>query len=315
MTEPIRFENQSINIIAGDKLRPGDVISARVTEILPGNRFRILWKGRPLTAESQLNLIKGQVIKARVEAGPFGTTLKLMAKGSETSGQSSLNPVSSPVTLSPVQQLISAFLKASMPLPSEEQLQRLSRLLSRTKGSMPRLARLQADLISRGADPSADFLEALEELLSASGRRKDSREGGSHQQRNLPDPDKLREMLENQKEDLLLKLINSEGGKPESWKFTRTTLKNDDSINLSWKIRRGHRPAMSLTVHDGSRTFEFLLEGLNPGRMAVFSDNYDEIDSITWKTFRERLSLMNISVDDTLSSMDVSDGFTPGEIG
>jgi hypothetical protein len=47
-------------------------------------------------------------------------------------------------------------------------------------------------------------------------------------------------------------------------------------------------------------------------RMAVYSDDETQIPIKIWKTFRERLALMNIHVDDTISPMNESDGFTPG---
>ena len=137
-------------------MRPGDIVSARVSDLLAGNRFRILLNGRTMTAESRLPLQKGQVIRARVEQAGSGTILRLIDSGGAPAGSQSAAGASAR------QILTAAFLKAALALPGDSDMQRMSTLLDRSRGHRLRLARLQADLSSRGADPSADFLEALE---------------------------------------------------------------------------------------------------------------------------------------------------------
>ena len=84
-------------------------------------------------------------------------------------------------------------------------------------------------------------------------------------------------------------------------------------MEMVWKFRRGISPALALTVHDGSRTLEFLLEGLDHTRLTVFSDRPEQYRrESTWRRFRQRLALMNIEVDDTILPIEESDGFTPG---
>ncbi len=319
MTASIRVENQLTNIVAGDKLRPGDIISARVTENLPGNRFRILWNGRTLTADSHLNLTKGQVIRAQVETGSAGVTLRLLAGSQGAASEVTGGAASLPNVLSPVQQLITSFLKASLSIPPDSDLQRMGRLLGHARGRRPRLARLQVDLLSRGSDPSADFLEALEDLLDRSDRQKHGN-GGGRGNRQPPGPEELKQMAAGEENESLLNLINKAPGRSEDWIYHRTSTGNDENgPQLTWKIRRGHIPALALTVRDRGRAFEFLLEGINPGKMDVHYEGPEskeiasEISPEMWDAFRETLSLMNISVNDTLLPMDLSDGFTPGE--
>lgn len=312
MTEPLRVTAHSINIVAGEKLRPGDVISARITDVLPGNKFRILWNGRTLTAESQLNLKQGQIIQAKVEKGASGTLLKLLNRGNLP--QRSGSPGSLPAQ-TPRQMLSAAFLRASMPLPGESDIQRMSNLLGRTRGRRERMARLQADLVSRGADPSADFLEGLDELLSGSRDRGGDNPGSSRKWPEPPSPEEIREALEDDEQDPLVEMLNRVPGKSDSWTFHQISAETENSdIRFALKIRHGHRPALALTVHDGSVIREFLLDGLSPVHMVMHAGEGALPDDETWKSFRERLSLMNISVDDTISPMEASDGFSSGEL-
>ena len=315
MTDPVRVTSQFINIVAGDQLRPGDVISARVSEVLPGNRFRILWNGRILTAESRLSFSRGQLIRARVEQSVDGTILRLLGREVKNSG-SVLSTGASPRQI-----LSTALLRASLPLPDENQLTRMSALLGRSRGRKTRLARLYADLISRGADPSADFLEALERLLSGrrGGQPDDKHSGGRRPHWNAaPEPDLLSKECREDGTDVdpLLKLLNGSPSRADSWAYHRNSPYLDGyPVDLTWKIRGGHTPALALTVRDGERVMEFLLEGRSPVHMAVYADEGCGITPESWKLFRDRLSLMNVDVDDTILSMEESDGFTSGSEG
>jgi hypothetical protein len=188
--------------------------------------------------------------------------------------------------------------------------------LSRTKGIQIRVARTYAELLAKGSDPTADFLESLDLLFSRDDSddspkgRKEGREW-----RRVPSPEEIAdEISDNHENDVpLLNLINNVPGKTGHWMFARNSRRlGGRNMEMVWKFRRGISPALALTVFDGRRTLEFLLEGLEHTRMAVFSDRPEQFDAKVWRTFRERLALMNIEVDDTILPIDFSDGFTPG---
>lgn len=309
MPDPVSGNIQLINIIAGDKLRPGDLISARVQEILPDGRYKLLWNGKTLTAQSLVTLKPGQIIRARVEGKPGNLLLHLMGSKSETT-------VNNKLQISPRTLLTAALLRSGSPLPEEAETARRAALLSRTKGLRTRMARLYAELLSKGSDPTADFLESVDSVLS--GDRDQEKGGGRQKQRGwpqAPDHEELKNDLLDEVEDSdpIINLLNSLPGDRERWLFS-SIIRNlgEDDVHLTWKIRNGINPALALTVRDGERTFEFLMEGLNDTRMSVFVDDEMKIDSKLWKSFCKNLALMKIKVDDTILSIDESDGFTAG---
>jgi hypothetical protein len=86
----------------------------------------------------------------------------------------------------------------------------------------------------------------------------------------------------------------------------------DDDMHMTWKVRDKPVPALALTIRDGNRTFEFLLEGRKPTQMTVYAGHGTHVDDSAWAAFRHRLALMNVEVDDTISAISESDGFTAG---
>ena len=303
--EPSSSSSRIISISTGSRLRPGDVVSARISDVLTGNRFRIVLNGRTLTAESRLTLRKGQMIRARVEQSGSGTVLRLMDSGRVPARSHGRAPDASPRQI-----LTAAFLKAALALPEEADMQRMSALLDRSRGRKLRLARLQADLVSRGADPSADFLEAVEELLSGDEGDNGRTGGGRKRWPGIPAPPELSSDLQDETTEPLLQLLNGSPGKGRNWTYHRfERVVGDRRYLMTMKIRHGREPLLALTVRDAGRTMEFILNGLNPVRMSVFSDSETEPDAAKWTLFRQRLSLMKIHVDDTISSMEASDGF------
>ncbi len=310
MPEPVRGNLQLTNIIAGDKLRPGDLISARVRDVLPDGRYRLVWNGRILTAKSHLTLQTGQFLRARVEGKPGGLLLHLLNTNSKTS--------ETPMPQASIKTLLSAaLLRAGLSLPEDVETVRRAALLNRTKGRRVRMARLYAELLSKGADPTADFLESVEAALSGNGkyRNGEGRNKGRGNWQSPPGPEELADELaaESPDPEPLINLLNKIPAEGDRWFFRHLMRKlNEEDIQLTWKIRKGLNPALALTLKDGARTFEFLLEGLDKTRLSVFADEEVEIDQKQWDSFRKNLTLMNIEVDDTILSIGESDGFTPG---
>ncbi|MCK5250214.1 MAG: hypothetical protein KAJ98_09645 [Spirochaetaceae bacterium] len=303
MPEPVRGNLQLTDIVAGDKLRTGDIISARIQTVLPDGRFRLLWNGRTLTARSHLNFRPGQIIRARVERNSGGFFLLL--RDSRSKIPHTASPQASTRTL-----LSAALLRAGLSLPDGSEAARRAALLKHTKGHRVRMARLYAELLSKGTDPTADFLESVDTALSGDGR--DHRSGNWTRP---PDSDELKDEMneEGDDPDSLINLLNNVSGHRDHWMFRRLVRHlGEGEIRMVWKIRRGMDPALALTIYDGSRTFEFLMEGLDNTQLSVFTDDNTEIDTKKWKSFRESLALMNVEVDDTILSIAESDGFTPG---
>lgn len=302
MPGPVRGNFQITNIIAGDKLRSGDFINARVKSVLPNGRFLLNWNGRVLTAKSRLKFRTGQVIRARVERRSGGFFLHLV--DSKKTAPPILNSQTATRTL-----LSAALLRAGLSLPNEAEAARRVALLNRTKGHRVRLARLYSELLAKGADPSADFLEFVDNSFSGGNDRRSGHWSAP------PESGDLREELTEDEDgsDPLMNLLNSSSDKPVNWLFSRI-IKNlgDVDIRILWKIRRGMDPALALTITDGSRTFEFLLEGLEKTRMSVYVDKDTVIEENEWYSFRRSLALMNVEVDDTILSIEESDGFTTG---
>ena len=309
MPNPVNGNFHLINITTGEDMRSGDVIKARVKAVLPNGRFRLYCRGRMLTAKSSLKLFPGQVIRGEVEQKGSSFFLRLL----DSSGKPG-KTLSGEV---PGKLLSAALLRAGLSLADETESMRRTALLKRTRGTKLRMARLYAELLAKGTDPSASFLETLDSIFS---RRKT--------RHNLkrwihpPTGDELKnELTDNSSSatqrtansDILLNLLNSVPGKRENWLFRCLERELEEgNLRMVWKIRKGMKPALALSVYDGNRSFEFLMEGLEKMRLAVHTDEKTEIDEKLWESFRKRLSLINVEVGDTLLPISKSDGFTSG---
>jgi len=309
MPSPVNPKSHHIDILAGGRLRPGAVVSARVVDDLGGGRYRLLWDGRSLKARSALRLKPGMLIRARVIEEGSSIRLRLIAQDLASTDRSAAGTPPSPSTL-----LDAALLRAGLPLPADVERTRLAALLGRTAKRDARTARLYAELLSKGADPAAGFLEALDALLFEDPRRdRRGRGGGGYRWPNPPSGEELAEALskDDGEPDAVWDLLSRVPGRDGRWMFRRTTIRiGSDEAGVVWKIRDGAVPAVALTVHDAGRTLEFLLEGRSPVRMSVYADPVNAVGTDAWTEFRETLSLLNISVSDTISSISESDGFT-----
>ncbi len=304
---PVRGNFQLINTVAGDKLRSGDVVSARIKEILPNGRFRLSFNARTITAKSHLTFHAGQLIRGRVVRNSKGLFLHLL----DSKSGKYQNPSSQTATRT---MLSAALLRAGLSLTQDGEALRRVALLKRTKGPQPRMARLYAELLSKGSDPTAGFLESVDTLFSG--------DRGNQRSRDWPEPpdaDELKSELtgdsseDPDESDTFIDLLNKVPGKTDYWMFKKLSgALGEGKIRMLWKIRRGMKPALALTIIDGPRTFEFLIEGLDQTKMAVFVDENTEINEKQWNKFRQSLALMNVEVDDTLLHIARSDGFTPG---
>jgi len=289
-------------------MRSGELITVRIKDILPDGRVRLHWNGRILTARSHLNLKPGQLIRASVERTPRGVFLHVTKTASVRRSQA---PSFARQTM-----LRAALFRAGLSSPDEGEVARKIALLSRTKGRTLRVSRTYAELLAKGADPTAGFLESLDLLFS--DHEGDTRQGGQQKHKDWLDmlnPELLaKQMMDDAGEEVpLWQLLNPRPGKTGQWVFARNSRQlGGENVRMVWKIRRGINPALALTVYDGDRTLEFLLEGLDRTRLSVHSDSIEKVDKTIWRKFRERLALMNIDVDATISSIDESDGFTPG---
>ena len=66
---------------------------------------------------------------------------------------------------------------------------------------------------------------------------------------------------------------------------------------------------MALTVQDGERIFEFLVEGIEKPRLTVCTNDRVVVDADSWQSFGQTLALMNILLSDTILPISESDGF------
>ena len=298
-------------------MRPGLVVSLRVVASSPGGRFTLLWNAKRISARSRLQFHIGQTIRARVEGENGPLRLRLLAVSGSSPGSSS------PGSIAPRAQslLFASLLRAGSGLPNESEAGRRLALLSRARGRRRLgLSRLYAELLSRGADPTADFLEALESLLFGGRGRpwssKDREERRRRDWNKVPERNKMAQEWNGENDsDPLLKLLSGVEGPSGQWIFKRLHrfYKGRDT-DLILKFRRGPNPALALTVHDGERTLEFLLEGLKEVSLSVFSDNPDSIGDEEWLIFRKRLAVLNVNVNDGISPLSESDGFTVGAV-
>ncbi|RKX76580.1 MAG: hypothetical protein DRP49_03155 [Spirochaetes bacterium] len=310
MPVPVSEKFHLININTGDRLRPGDVVSARIKAVLPNGRFRLYCNGRILTAKSSLTFRAGDLIRGRVEQTDRGLFLHLLTGGSK--GNRDPSSLEMPRIM-----LFAALMRAGLPFSGDAEAQRRVALLNRTRGSQRRVARLYAELLAKGSDPGAAFLESVDGMLSGGGDGQ-----GSKRWPSSPDSEELQGELcgdsaedseTADKSDTLLTLISNVPGKNDTWMFKRLIRQlGEGELRMVWKIRHGINPALALTVYDGERTFEFLMEGLEKTQMAVYAGDGVDIDEKKWNIFRETLALMNVDVDDTLLPIGRSDGFTPG---
>ena len=274
---------RSINPAGRADFRPGAVVSLRVLESHSGGRFTLLWNSGRISAVSRLKLNIGEVIRARVEGKPGALRLRLLPSG-------------------------------SAPLRAAEA-ERRTALFSRVRGRRHALVRLYAELLTRGAEPGADFLETVHARLF--GPFEDSKKSQPPSWIGVPSGDTLaEEFAPEEGDDPLLELIGSVEGASGSWRFKRLRRRmGGRETDLILKIRRGSPPALALTVHDGERTFEFLLEGRGEMRLMVFSDDPDSVNVEEWGKFRNHLASMSVHVDDAILSIEQSDGFTAGDGG
>jgi len=304
MPDPVNGKFHLINISPGDKLRAGDIVNARVKAVLPNGRFHLYCNGRLLTAKSSLHLHQGQSIRGKVVQNGSTLFLQLSDNQSKSKGMA-LFQQSSDVLLS------ASLLRAGLSLSGGVEDQRRAALLRRTRGPRLRIARMYAELLAKGTDPGALFLEHLDNLFSGHDKHH-----GSRHWPTLPQPEELQEELcgdSDENSEKLLNLINNVPGKRDSWMFQKLVRKfKEGELKMVWKIRQGINPALALTVYDGNRTLEFLMEGLDHTRLTVYADEETVIDEKKWNSFRKNLALKNFVVDDTLLPISRSDGFTPG---
>ena len=312
MVDAVRPVHRLIPVKAGASLRSGQIISAHVDSLLSGGRVKLSLYGKSLIAKTSLFLKPGQSIRASVEAVPGGWRLRVFSGADSPKNR----PVAAEIT--PRQLLSAALLRAGLPVPDAAELERQALLLGRSRGERSRLARLYAELRSKGADPSADFLEYLDAVLSPQGDRKNPGNHSSPQREwhKPPDAGQLADELGEkdtitENEDAVLQLFSGAEGHDGTWvvrRFSRTL--DRQTVSVVVKFRQGSAPAMALTIQDGERLFEFLIEGLDPPGLKVYTSENVEIDPDNWKSFHDRLALMKILLSDTILAYTESDGFS-----
>lgn len=268
-----------------------------------------MWNSRRISAFSRLKLNVGQIIRARVEGGRNALRLRLLPLPSAS--ESLKSPQSAAPSLRSI--LSASLLRAGSALPGETEAERRLALLSRTRGRPQAAARLYAELLTRGADPTADFLEALYSCLFGSPGDSKSKPRSWN---GLPSADTLAEEFGREEDaDPLLELLGSVHGSSGSWHFKRLRRGiNGRAADLILKFRRGSPAAMALTVHQGGRTFEFLLKGSRPIHLQVFCDHPDSVSEQDWKEFRDSPVLRAVHVDNVILPIEQSDGFTIGAL-
>jgi len=284
--------------------RTGDLVTARVKSILSDGRYRLVLNKHTLIARSNLVFREGQVIRARFARERDGVYLRLLASRPELMNKS-LAGTSTGTMLS------AALIRAGLPLPEEAEGARRTALLRRTRGIRKRMARLYAELLAKGADPRAEFLEMISQSFSEGGSRRQGRWSIP------PGSNQISDEFRNSDIDVdhLLNLLAYDRRGDNGWFFVRMKkILGNSEIRMMWKIRRGINPALALSIQDGKRNFEFLMEGLEKTRMAVFSDSEAKIDTKIWNSFRETLASLGIEVDETVLTMRDSDGFTPDNL-
>jgi len=303
MTLPISGSFKVSSLIAKLGLQTGDLVTARVKSVLPDGRYRLILNKHAVIARSELVFKENQQIHARFARGKNGIYLHLL-ESRPLPARPDLAGGSAGTMFS------AALIRAGLPLPDEIEGARRAALLRRAKGMRKRMARLYAELLAKGADPNAGFLEMVNQAFS---------KGGNGWRGRWPTPPKGRELSDEFRNadidnDPLLDLLAYDSRGNNGWRFIRLKkILGDREIRMMWKIRKGLDPALALAIHDGKRNFEFLMEGLERTRMAVFSDSGTEINFRIWNSFRESLATLGIEVDNAILTLRDSDGFTPEE--
>ena len=313
MVDAVRPVHRLATVQTGVSLRSGQIISARVDSLLSQGRVRLLVDGKSLIAKTSLALKPGQTIRASVETISGGTRLRVLSAADAAGNKAAA------AEISPRQILSAALLRAGLSVPEAAELDRQAVLLSRSRGERSRLARLYAELRSRGADPSADFLEYLDAVLSPhSGSNPDNPENRSSQRQwfKPPDAEQLADELSDEAQnapdgdDALLSLFNGAVSRDGTWVLRRfNRILDNRTLYCVIKFRKGIRPAMALTVQDGERIFEFLVEGIEKPRLTVCTNDRVVVDADSWQSFGQTLALMNILLSDTILPISESDGF------
>lgn len=308
MIEAYGIKPKHISILTDSRLEPGTTVTVRVMEDLGGGRFSLLVKGRTLTAESHLKLRPDQVIRAAVEHINGIWRLKVLPHNITPSAHGSRTALSDPQLL-----LYASVLRSGSGLPEESEASRRSTLLSRTRGRRLRIARIYAELLNRGVDPSAAFLEHFESLLFGRQSGNPNRQAPRH----WPDPpngSELKEDVDSEKnQDTLSEIFSRVADRNGHWSIRcfRRQLGNS-VLDMVVKYRHYGKPALALTIHDSGRIFDFLMEDLEPIRLSVFIDDMSKIENSQWEDFRHRLSMIKVSINDKLQPLEESDGFTAG---
>ncbi len=299
MTVPLSSKVSSLSARLGFKT--GQLVTARIKSVLPDGKYRLILNKHSVIARSNLVFREGEQIRARFIRGSNGIYLHLLESRPELA-RPGFSGESAGAMLS------AALIRAGLPLPDDIEGARRMALLKRTKGIGKRMARLYAELLAKGTDPNANFLEMIDQAFSEGGNRRQGRWSAP------PESSQLSAEFCSADIDIdpLLNLLAYDSREKDGWNFVRLK-KNfgDCEIRMMWKIRKGIDPAIALTIQDGKRNFEFLMEGLEKTRMAVFSDSRAEIDIGIWNSFCESLASLGIKVDDAILELHNSDGFTP----
>lgn len=288
-------------------------MSVRVLDNLGGGLYTLSLKGRIFRASSDLNLKPDQVIRAAVERQQGIWKLKILP--TTASAQAELT---APRALysDPRFLLFAALLRTGSGLPEEaEALQRIA-FLARTKGPKPHMARLYAELLNRGINPSAAFLEHFEALVSGrdSSGSGDSGQHARQQWEEVPDPEALSEDIGTDKDqDPLLDLFSQVPDRRGHWTIRRfRRYLGKTPLDMVVKYRHFGKPALALTIHDSGRVLEFLMEDIDPIRLNVYADEHTKISQELWQEFQHRISRQNVSVSSKIHATMHSDGFTAG---
>lgn len=292
----------------GDFPRSGDIVVARVVERVGEGLFRISLRGKSMTARSELSLNTGESIKARVEAIPGGRRLKILGRR---------GPSGEPIPLSrtpshPRTILTEALLRSGLPVPEEAELRRKTALLSRSRGDLHRLSRLFSELTAKGIDPSADFLERLDQLLDVGRRRGGGERPPPRRWRQTPDSESLAADLTEDAETLPdeLRLLNAARGVRGRWAFLPfSRVVGEKEWRGTLKVRVEGEPAITLSLKVEHNTWEFVLQGSRPARLTMYARYPEKARGDSLNILAERLSALNIVTDGSILPLEESDGF------
>jgi len=302
----------NVKLKSGIKLYPGSVIRA---EVLSGSsgKVKLLWNSGIIKAESSVELKTGEIIDFKVFSEDGKIVLKPFS-GEINKNQLNTFPGFYAKILPEHLKFAESLFAAGLPLPHEEEFFRRYALLKRAEGNTRRLSRLYAELLSKGLDPSADFLEHVYSLLE-NGNRGTS---GKHLSADIQDffqPENLKYIFQEKgqsEENPILLLLSAVNGKNGRWIFKRENIKiKERTFSLVWKIRADSpEKDLSLTISDNGRIFEFILSGTGKIKMNVYISDNIYIEEDSWKAFRERMYLINVDVSDKLSPLNEGNGFS-----